>query len=67
MNIPCKNCITLPICKSENKDLNVQTHWVESKTFNKCSILRDFYHFNGYSLTDEITKILSGKSRYDTM
>ena len=42
MEIPCKNCITLPICKSIQYNRTDASCYIEWKLIKKCSILYNF-------------------------
>ena len=57
MNIPCKNCITLAVCKQRAIDFKKRTVSVNSLLIN-CSIFRDYCKKQGY--IDGVEWTLSG-------
>ena len=66
MKIPCENCIVLPICRNENKDLDTINYWVSFKTFEKCSLIRKFNREN-IDQKDLIANYLKGSNNENSM
>ena len=46
MNIPCKNCITLPICKNIVNKYNIKDISTVLTLRNKCSLVIDYSNIN---------------------
>ena len=52
MKAPCKDCLSLPICKAESYEYDPEKAFINSKTFKKCII--GFDQLDGYEIDAHI-------------
>ena len=45
MNIPCKNCIVLAICKGKINDYSQYQNFGWTILYDRCSLFEDYYSF----------------------
>jgi hypothetical protein len=64
MSIPCKNCLTFPICKSQAMDVYRHIIYLNF-LFNKCSLFRDHCQKVGVLRTDSKLLNINSKAYID--
>ena len=68
MNIPCKNCLVLAICKSRINSNSDSHYFGWTILYNKCDLFEDYYNFYltqtvyQYGKVDLALKDLFGKN-----
>lgn len=58
VEIPCKDCITLAICKAESYQYDYKNSRINPKTFSKCHKLFEYHcNINGIGMEILLTEI----------